>query len=480
MNDNSIHTKKEILVNIVKAFFSDDFPENTRLIPYDMRPKGAEVPFRCCIYKERAILKDRVLAGLGFSIEDDDERHPLDTYANKSLEREKPESEPLTVIAAACRGCVPNRVHVTDLCQGCVARACKNACRFGAINIVNGRAIIDYDKCRMCKMCVASCPYHAIVQTVVPCEESCPVGAIIKDKDGIASIDFQKCIACGKCVAACPFGAVHEKSQIIDILKHIKNHQKVIALIAPSIAGQFPGSIYQLKSAMLKAGFFDVYEVAKGADVTIRHEAQEFDKRMENGEAFMTTSCCAGYNELIKKHLPEIKPFVSNTKTPLYYTAELVREKEPTAILVFISPCLAKRKEVFANERINYTMNYEELGALLVGRKIEILDCEESSFYQESSRQGRNFGLSGGVAKAVQTLASANVQACCINGLNKESICTLKKMARDGKCLDGNLVEVMCCEHGCIGGNAKINQPKIAAKLIGDFTKNSKDLTKDE
>ena len=46
MNNNaqSIHLKKEILIRLVKAFFSEDFAENTRLIPYDMRPKGAEVP----------------------------------------------------------------------------------------------------------------------------------------------------------------------------------------------------------------------------------------------------------------------------------------------------------------------------------------------------------------------------------------------------------------------------------------------------
>ena len=89
MNNNSqaIHLKKEILVDIIKAFDSDNFAENTRLIPYDMRPKGAEVPYRCCIYKERAILKDRAIAGLGFQIEEDDERKSLATYATEALER---------------------------------------------------------------------------------------------------------------------------------------------------------------------------------------------------------------------------------------------------------------------------------------------------------------------------------------------------------------------------------------------------------
>ena len=73
----AIHLKKEILVRIIKAFLSDDFEEQTRLIPYAMRPKGMEVPYRCCIYKERAIIKDRTIAGLGFPIEEDDERVSL-------------------------------------------------------------------------------------------------------------------------------------------------------------------------------------------------------------------------------------------------------------------------------------------------------------------------------------------------------------------------------------------------------------------
>ena len=81
----AIHIKKEILVRIIKAFLSDDFEEQARLIPYDMRPKGMEVPFRCCVYKERAIIKSRTIAGLGFSIEEDDETVSLAKYAKKSF-----------------------------------------------------------------------------------------------------------------------------------------------------------------------------------------------------------------------------------------------------------------------------------------------------------------------------------------------------------------------------------------------------------
>ena len=476
----TIHLKKEILVRIIKAFLSDNFERQARLIPYDMRPKGMEVPYRCCVYKERAIIKDRTIAGLGFPIEEDDETVSLADYAKQAIERTQISDKNLTVLQAACKGCATNRIYVTDLCQGCVARPCQSTCKFGAISIINGRSVIDDSKCKKCQMCVNACPYKAIVKISVPCEDSCPVGAIKKDETGFASIDYEKCINCGRCTAACPFGAVHERSQIIDILKAIKSDKKVIAMIAPSIAGQFPGNIYQLKTAIINSGFDDVYEVAQGADITANTEAKEFTERMENGQNFMTTSCCAGYNQLIKKHLPEIKPFVSDTKTPLYYTAEIVKKENPEAITVFVSPCVAKRAEGFENPNVDFVMNYEELGALFVAKKIQIMDLEESKYVVEASKQGRNFGYSGGVAESVKKSLKEedSVKPCIINGLNKDSIKQLKKYAASGVCEGCNLVEVMCCEGGCIGGNATINNQKTAKKLIDNFTQNSEDISK--
>lgn len=476
------HLKKEILIRLVKAFLSEDFEKAARLIPYEMRPKGCEVPYRCCVYKERAIIKDRTIAGLGFSIENDDEQTLLSEYAAKALKRKKVEENPLTVLEAACKGCVPSRIFVTDLCQGCVARNCINTCKFGAINIINNKAIIDGAKCKNCKQCINVCPYNAIVKVKVPCEDSCPVDAIAKNESGYARIDFDKCISCGKCVSACPFGAVHEKSQIIDILKNIKAGKKVIAMVAPSIAGQFPGNLYQLHTALLKAGFSKVYEVAQGADITAKTEAKDFKKRMDENEPFMTTSCCAGYNQLVEKHLKEIKPFVSETKTPLFYIAEIAKKEHPDSVTVFISPCVAKRKEGLEEENVDFVMNFEELGAVLIAKKIDIIECEETPFPKESSKQGRNFALTGGVAEAVKKASKDETKICpChLNGLNKQSIKDLKKMAADKNCPEGNIVEIMCCEGGCIGGNATISSQKTATKLITDFSNKSKDIEKEE
>ncbi|MFI3300544.1 MAG: monomeric [FeFe] hydrogenase [Candidatus Gastranaerophilales bacterium] len=472
--------KREIMIKIIKSFLSDNFEENTRLIPYEMRPHGADVPFRCCIFKEREVLRDRTIAGLGASIEETEESVLLSTIAEKSVERKAPDEKPLTVLTTACKGCVPSKIYVTDLCQGCVARPCETVCKFGAISIVNGRSVIDRDKCKNCGMCVAVCPYQAIAKRIVPCENVCPVGAIAKDEEGFAKIDFDKCISCGKCVSACPFGAVHEKSQIIDVLTQIKAGKKVVAMLSPAMMGQLPCTPQQLKEAILKLGFSAVYEVAQGADITTKNEAEEFLERMEAGDKFMTTSCCAGYNELVDKHVPELKPFRSETRTPMYYTAEIVKKDCPDAVTVFFSPCVAKKREALKCEKVDFVLNYEEVGAWLVAKNIQVETFEGQEYEVSSSAEARNFCVTGGVASAVKAMLPDDIDKnmTTIDGLDKQSIRDLKKYAKNGVCELGNLIEVMACTGGCLGGNATLNAFKPALKQVSAYVNASEKIKK--
>lgn len=479
-NKQTSHLKREILVRLIRAYLGNNYEEDVRMIPYQMRPQGSEVPYRCCIHKERAILRDRVIAGLGLDIEEAKDYELLSDLAQKALKRQAPEKHPLTLLQTACNECVPARIHVTDLCQGCVARPCEGACKFGAIKVENGKSKIDHTKCKSCGLCAQVCPFQAITKIIVPCENACPVGAIAKDEDGLTKIDHEKCISCGKCVSACPFGAVHKKSQIIDILKNIKQGKKVVAMLAPAIMGQLPCTPAQLKQAILELGFADVVEVALGADITTKNESAEFKERVVEGQTqFMTTSCCAAYNELVDKHIPEMDKYRSTTKTPAYYTAELVKKEHPDYVTVFFSPCVAKRTEASKNPNIDYVLSFEELGAWFVALNVQVAECEESEFAKQSSAQGRNFAVTGGVAQAVNSLLEEGEKATpyIINGLDKSAIRDLKKFAKNGKCELGNLIEVMACPGGCLGGSNTINSYRQASKQLGNYVNSSKDIT---
>ena len=69
------------------------------------------------------------------------------------------------------------------------------------------------------------------------------------------------------------------------------------AVVAPAITGQFGPNIImdKVKNAIKALGFKDMVEAALGADAVTVHEANEFVERMENGDKYMTNSCCPGF-----------------------------------------------------------------------------------------------------------------------------------------------------------------------------------------
>lgn len=481
MNNKShvAQLKKEVLIRLIQAFLSENFTERADKIPFDIRPKDSDVTYRCCIHKERAVLRLREIAALGFAIEKDNESSHLSEYAKKSIEREFLEPEVLTVIDTACKGCVPSRVIVTDMCQGCIARPCQEICPFEAISVRGGKSEINPEKCKNCMKCVSVCPYNAIAKLVVPCEDACPVDAIKKNEKGVAEIDYDKCINCGVCISRCPFGAVAEKSQIIDILRAIKSDKKVIAMIAPSIVGQIPVKIGQIAQGLIKAGFDDVYEVALGADCTAKNEAEEFKERINGKSEFMTTSCCTSYREFAQKHAPEIKPFMSKTPTPMHYTAKRVKQEIPDCITVFVGPCVAKRKEALEEDTVDFVMNFEEMEALFVTCQVELAKCDEFRFKHDSSSQGRGFAVSNGVIESIRAVIQKDkvIKPICIDGLDRKSIQDLKKWANNQKCPAGNFIEVMACSGGCVGGSSVLNEKKITVGKIRSYSSEGKDIT---
>lgn len=465
-NNYALLTRRELLVHLCKMLDKDSILNSIDRIPLLMRPKENH-PIRCCVHKDRAIIKYKMMALLAFNIDDEeDELCTLKEYAEKAFQREKITPTPMTVVDEACSSCNHGSYQVSNLCRGCEARPCAANCPKNAIKFIDGKAQIDHELCISCGKCLKECPFHAIVYQPVPCEEACPVGAIEKDESGIERINFEKCIFCGKCIAACPYGAIVEKSHLVEIFKAWKKGKKVVALVAPAIAGQFRQEIGKIYASILKAGFHDIVEVAEGADLTIAHESAEWKERMEANHQFMTTSCCPAYKELVKKHIPNLTEKVSSTPSPLHYAGRIARERYPDAVTVFIGPCIAKRVEAYHLDTVDYMLSFEEFGAMLVAKDIEIGNMELYPIKKRPSVGAYHFAYSSGVSNAIKTVDNT-VNPEIINGIDKKNIALLKQIS-NGK-TDKNFVEVMCCEGGCLGGvNTLIKSPQ--AEVI--FKKN--------
>ena len=429
--------KNKVLQEVASLAFTDALtPENVLAIPERIIPEGKPL-LRCCIYKERAIIGQRVQLALGGGA---------------------PDKSVVEVLPIACDECPVEGILVTQACRGCIAHRCLNACPKGAISIVNRHAEIDKAKCVECGRCAQACSYSAIIKQTRPCISACKVRALSLDPDSRkARIDHEKCISCGACVYQCPFGAIMDKSFIVDVIDILKGsdfgkNYKVYAVVAPSIASQFTyAKLGQVITGLKKIGFHAVVEAALGADMVAMWESKEIAEK-----GFVTSSCCPGFVRYIQSAFPALEKYISHNPSPMAAIGQYIKRTDPTAKIVFIGPCTAKKMEMQREEvrpYIDSVLTFEELQALFDSREFDIQNLEEDVL-DNASYYGRLFARSGGVTDAaVQALKEQNIdfeikpEVC--DGIEACKMALLKKSKN---ALAANFIEGMACEGGCIGG----------------------------
>lgn len=431
------YLKYKVLREVARFAWKGELLDNILDIPQIIVP-GKEPTMRCCVYKERAILGERVKLAMGGD------------SANSNI---------IEVIDIACDECPMGGYTVSHACRGCLAHRCEDVCPRGAISFdVNHVAHIDKEKCVECGQCAKVCPYSAITNHKRPCEQACKIGAISMSESKAAEIDNSKCIECGACVYQCPWGAIMDKSYIlnvIDILKNSDNNKnyRVYAVIAPSIASQFRyAKLGQVVTGIKKIGFHTVVEAALGADMVAYAESREL---MEKG--FLTSSCCPAFVSYIEKHFPQMKQHVSHNLSPAATISKYIKSTQPDAKIVFIGPCTAKKKEFQRDEvrpYIDCVITFEELQALFDSRDMEITELEEDVL-DNASYYGRIFARSGGLSDAVaQGIKEHGAEDFELKAMPCDGIAQCKTalmLASKGK-LKENFIEGMTCEGGCIGG----------------------------
>ena len=431
------HLKYKVLREVARYAFEDKLDRAALEIPSQI-VSGKEATMRCCIYKERAIVGERIRMALG-----GDKENP----------------NVIEVLDIACDECPVGGYEVTDSCRGCIAHRCEDVCPVGAISFdKHQKAHINKEKCVNCGKCAGVCPYSAIANRKRPCEAACKVGAIGKDEQKFAHIDNSKCISCGACVYQCPFGAIMDKSYLLEVINLIRGSEqntkyKLYAVVAPSISSQFSyAKLGQVISAIKALGFYKVVEAALGADMVAMAESKEL---MEKG--FLTTSCCPAFVTYVRKNFPELLEHVSHNLSPMAAISQRIKEADPEAKVVFIGPCTAKKLEV-RQERVrpyvDSVLTFEELQALIDSRNIDPAELPEEKL-DNASYYGRIFARSCGVTDAVreaireQGVADFHIDPVTCDGIEQCHKALLR--ASKGR-LQNNFIEGMACIGGCIGG----------------------------
>lgn len=447
-DENVIRIKHDVLYHVAKLAFEDELDAKRDAIAFELIP-GPTPQFRCCIYKEREIIRQRVRLAEG--------------KAPGAVD----DGNVIQVISSACEDCPISTYTVTENCQNCLGKACINACKFQAIRPGRYRSHIDASKCKECGKCAQACPYNAIAHLKRPCKFACPVNAITYDEHGISVIDKSKCISCGKCIHSCPFGAIGSKTFIVDVINALKAGKRVYAMAAPATEGQFGEDITMgsWKNAMLELGFEDFYDVSLGADMTAAYEAEEWAEAYRDGKK-KVTSCCPAFVNMVRLHYPQLADCVSTTVSPMCAVSRLIKARDPEAVTVFIGPCLAKKSEVVDQKiegNADYVLTYSEIRAIMRAKGVALQPVVNEK--QTGSVYGKRFASSGGVTAAVlQSLKESedeiDAKVCVANGAAEcKKALVLLKAAK----LPEDFIEGMICDGGCVGGPSSFSD-QISSK----------------
>ncbi len=468
--------RKKVFTEVARMAYEGGYSRADEL-PYIIVP-GDQPLHRESIFLERAIASEQVRLAMGLSLRPVQSRHLMTEGMDAAAIAEQYYEAPLVnVIPYACHACPTNQYRVTESCQNCLAGSCQKVCPRGAISVVNGRSVIDQDKCIKCGKCEKACPYNAIIHLERPCQAACGMDAIGCDEQGRAVINQDKCVSCGQCMVSCPFGAIADKGQIYQVIQSIIKGDKVIAIVAPAFIGQFnkvsPG---KFAAAMEQVGFDHVVEVAVGADICTVEEAKDFLEKVPEHQDYMATSCCPAWHSMIEKLYPTEKDKISMTLTPMVFTARMVKKKYPDSKVVFIGPCSAKKLEAIRENirsDVDFVLTFEELQGIFEAKDVDFETIEEKDYLNKGTGAGRGFAVAGGVAGAVTELVNKEHPDYEFKTARAEGLRECRKLmavAKAGK-YKGYLLEGMACPGGCVAGAGTILPVDQAAKQVEKYSR---------
>lgn len=294
-------------------------------------------------------------------------------------------------------------------------------------------------RCRDCYKCLRECPVKAI-----------------KFVDHEARIITDRCILCGKCTVVCPQNAKRVHSETGDVEALLASGKPVIASVAPSFVSAFGVKDFAVMGIALgKLGFKMAEETAVGANIV----TAEYEKLLETGEyKNFITSACPAINRMIQLYYPKALKYLAPVASPMVAHAKLLKKRYPEAEIVFIGPCIAKKREGRESGLISAVLTFTELKTLFDEKGIDLNAIAAIPVNEDIKNRSKYYPISRGIIKSFNRLPQ-NYEYVAVDGV-KRSFDVLEDIDK----LEGMFIEINCCEYACINGPATIkNQGSLKA-----------------
>lgn len=315
---------------------------------------------------------------------------------------------------------------------------------------------LDKEKCRGCTNCIKRCPTEAI-----------------RVREGKARIIDMRCIDCGECIRACPN---HAKYAVTDSLEILQKFKYNVALIAPSLLGQFKPKITPQKilEGILGAGFDDVFEVAQGAEI-VSFLTEQYLKENSDKKPVISTACPV-ILRLIQVRFPNLLDNMLPINTPMHIAAKLARDKAvretglpPENIgVIFITPCPAKvtairQPEGVESVGVDGAISMQEIYPLI----LQNISKSNGQKVLKSSGLGIGWARAGGEAMALK-----GIKTLAVDGIH--NVISVLEEVELGRFDDIDYLECNSCIGGCVGGVLTVENSYVARVRIRDIAENNK------
>lgn len=248
-------------------------------------------------------------------------------------------------------------------------------------------------------------------------------------------------------------------------------------MVAPAIAGQF-GEVSQgkLRTAFKSIGFAGMVEVALFADILTLKEALIFDEKIRTNEDFMLTSCCCPiWITMVRRNYGQYMKKIPDSVSPMAASGRAVKKLEPSAVTVFIGPCIAKKVEARDSDiadAVDYVLTFKEMKDIFEAFHIEPSQMSED-VKEHSSRAGRIYARTGGVSEAVaDTVRQLNprrfIEVKAEQADGAKGCRELLQRLQEGK-VTANYLEGMGCDGGCVGGPKVLIKPEDGQHYVNIY-----------
>ena len=275
------------------------------------------------------------------------------------------------------------------------------------------------------------------------CLRECPVKAIRYENHQAKIID-SRCILCGKCTLVCPQNAKQVHSEAEDVLTLLASGKKVVASLAPSFVSSFGVQDFDVMAeALSELGFAETEETAIGAKAV----TEEYSRLLKTGEfRNFISSACPAVNRMIQLYYPSALKYLAPVPSPMVAHARMIKKRDPDAAIVFIGPCIAKKREAAESGIIDGVLTFEELNALFERKNIDLGKIEAKTQSEKHSLKARYYPIPRGIIKSFDALPEG-YEYVAVDGVKR-----CAEVLEEVDSLSGLFLELNCCEHACVGG----------------------------